>query len=314
MRDGRIAGIVPLFKTTIGLPGLPVFRYLRLLGADRNLTEWRSVICRDEDRKVLQALWIREATKFKFGFCFFHFRGFTEEEMAEANLEQIGFVKMLMPRSENFILTLSDNWDTFKSGLKRNIKESLRHCYNSLKHADLKPSLAVIDDADVLRSKMQQFYRWHALRAKNINTVAHPDYFKKRQYRKFIDSLADELCPPGKMKLFELKLDGQPVAYRLGFINGDTLYLYFSAYDPGFSRFSVMTTLVAEMIKWAIGEKLKFVNLSFGRDNSKIRWGPAEFYSCDALVGNKGVWLIDVYRWLAGNARMLINRMRNRRS
>jgi CelD/BcsL family acetyltransferase involved in cellulose biosynthesis len=116
------------------------------------------------------------------------------------------------------------------------------------------------------------------------------------------------------MKLFELKLDEQPVAYRLGFINGDTLYLYFSAYDPGFSRFSVMTTLVAEMIKWAIGEKLKFVNLSFGRDNSKIRWGPAEFYSCDALVGNKGVWLIDAYRWLAGNARMLINRMRNRRS
>ncbi len=46
MRDDKLVGIIPLFKTTVGLPGLPVFRYLKLLGADSNLTEWRSPICR----------------------------------------------------------------------------------------------------------------------------------------------------------------------------------------------------------------------------------------------------------------------------
>jgi CelD/BcsL family acetyltransferase involved in cellulose biosynthesis len=311
-RGERIVGIVPLFKTTIGLPGLPILRYLRLLGADGNLTEWRSVICRDEDRKALQARWVDEACKFKFGFCLFHFRGFSEEEVAAARFDDIGFVKMLLPRSENFVVRLTDSWESFKTQLKRNIKESLRHCYNSLKHADLSLSFSAIDDAEVLRSKMGTFYHWHTLRAKNTQTVAHPDYFKKDQHKAFIESLATRFCPQGKMKLFELKLNDRPVAYRLAFVEGDTLYLYFSAYDPEFSKFSIMTTLVAEAIKWAIAQRIKYVNLSFGRDNSKIRWGPEEFYSYDALVGTRGIWLIDGYRWALSTTRTLVKRLKER--
>ncbi|MGZ5885245.1 MAG: GNAT family N-acetyltransferase, partial [Burkholderiaceae bacterium] len=256
VRDERIVGIVPLFKTTIGLPGVPIVRYFRLLGADNNLTEWRSLICRQEDRKALQAFWIKEATRFKFGLCVFHFRGFTDEEIAVSRFDDIGYFKVLPNPSENFILTLTDSWDSFKTKLKRNIKESLRHCYNALKHAELKLSVNVTGNAEAMRSKMEQFYHWHALRANNTKTVTHPDYFKNTRHRKFIEALANELCPLGQMKLFELTLNDKPVAYRIGFVHGDTLYLYFSAYDPEFSRFSVMTTLVAEMIKWAINEKI----------------------------------------------------------
>jgi hypothetical protein len=312
VRDERVVGIVPLFKTTIGLPGLPLVRYFRLLGADNNITEWRSLICREEDRRALQALWIKEATRFKFGLCVFHFRGFSDEEIAAAKFDDIGFFKVLPNPSENFILTLADNWETFKTRLKRNIKESLRHCYNAIKHADLKLSMTVIGNAGVLRSKMEQFYHWHALRANNTETVTHPDYFKNTRHRKFIESLANELCPSGQMKLFELNLNDKPVAYRLGFVHGDTLYLYFSAYDPQFSKFSVMTTLVAEMIKWAINEKIKYVNLSFGRDNSKVRWGPSEWHSHDVLAGTRGVRMIESYRRMLGRGRNLKTTIKRR--
>jgi CelD/BcsL family acetyltransferase involved in cellulose biosynthesis len=312
IRDDRIVGIVPLFKTTIGLPKFPIFRYLKLLGADGNLTEWRSVICREEDRKAMQALWIKEALKFRFGFCLFHFRGFTAEELETAEFEKIGFTRKLTPCNENFVLTLTDSWESFKTKLKRNIKESLRHCYNSLKHADLKLSMNVIDDADVLRSKLALFYHWHTIRANNKDTVTHPDYFSKELHRDFIESLAKGMCPQGQMKLFELRLNDQPVAYRLGFVTGDSLYFYFSGYDPAYSKFSVMTTLVAEMIKWAIDQKLKFANLSFGRDNSKIRWGPVEVQTHDAIVGTNGVWLLDTFRRAVNDARIVFNRYKKR--
>ncbi|MGZ3159528.1 MAG: GNAT family N-acetyltransferase, partial [Burkholderiaceae bacterium] len=238
----------------------------------------------------------------------------TDEEIAVSRFDDIGYFKVLPNPSENFILTLTDSWDSFKTKLKRNIKESLRHCYNALKHAELKLSVNVTGNAEAMRSKMEQFYHWHALRANNTKTVTHPDYFKNTRHRKFIEALANELCPLGQMKLFELTLNDKPVAYRIGFVHGDTLYLYFSAYDPEFSRFSVMTTLVAEMIKWAINEKIQYVNLSFGRDNSKIRWGPSEWHSHDVLAGTRGVRMIESYRRILGKGRAMKTYIKRRLS
>ena len=61
------------------------------------------------------------------------------------------------------------------------------------------------------------------------------------------------------------------MATRIGFVVEDSLYLYYSGYDPEFSRFSIMTTVVAEAIQYAISERFRTVNLSTGKDLSKRR-------------------------------------------
>jgi CelD/BcsL family acetyltransferase involved in cellulose biosynthesis len=76
--------------------------------------------------------------------------------------------------------------------------------------------------------------------------------------------------------LFALKIGAQIVAMRLGFVVGDSLYLYYSGYDPLWARYSVMTTTVAEALKYAIACGIKTVNLSSGRETSKMRWGPRQ--------------------------------------
>jgi hypothetical protein len=63
------------------------------------------------------------------------------------------------------------------------------------------------------------------------------------------------------------------VAARIGFVIGDSLYLYYSGFDPAWGKYSVMTTTVAEAIKYAIDQGLATVNLSPGTDVSKTRWG-----------------------------------------
>jgi len=55
---------------------------------------------------------------------------------------------------------------------------------------------------------------------------------------------------------------------------GDSLYLYYSGYEPKWGDYSVMTTTVAEALKYAIANGLKEANLSFGADVSKTRWAP----------------------------------------
>ena len=66
----------------------------------------------------------------------------------------------------------------------------------------------------------------------------------------------------------------QVVAVRIGFQIGDSLYTYYSGFDPDWRKYSVMTTTVTEMIKYAIAHGLKTVNLSPTRDIAKTRWGP----------------------------------------
>ena len=65
--------------------------------------------------------------------------------------------------------------------------------------------------------------------------------------------------------------------------------MYFSGYDLAWGRFSVMTTLVAEAIKWAIAERLRIFNLSTGNDVSKTRWRPltVEFRGGHSLLGGR---------------------------
>jgi hypothetical protein len=62
---------------------------------------------------------------------------------------------------------------------------------------------------------------------------------------------------------------------------GDSIYLYYSGFDPTWARHSVMTTTVAETFKYAIEHGFRTVNLSIGREQSKLRWRPrlVEFHS-----------------------------------
>jgi Acetyltransferase (GNAT) domain len=64
------------------------------------------------------------------------------------------------------------------------------------------------------------------------------------------------------------------VATRIGFVFGKELYFYYSGYHPDWGKYSIMTTLIAEAIKWAILNWLEIVNLSTGTDVSKTRWSP----------------------------------------
>jgi CelD/BcsL family acetyltransferase involved in cellulose biosynthesis len=78
------------------------------------------------------------------------------------------------------------------------------------------------------------------------------------------------------VRVFELHVAGRVVATRIGFVIGRALYLYYSGYDPDWSRYSVMTTTVVETIKYAIANGITQVNLSPGNDVSKTRWAPRE--------------------------------------
>jgi CelD/BcsL family acetyltransferase involved in cellulose biosynthesis len=245
---------------------------LNLLGADPGITEISAPLI-DPGYEHLAARAVQDALAKAGGWDWIHWTGISDA--FAATLATVGGLQWHAALSD-YVLDLSPTWEEFRRRLKRNIRESLRHCYNSLKRDNHCFELQVIEDAPQLRRSLDRFLELHIMRANLTTTVMHPNRFASRVSREFLYEVCERLAARGAVRLFQLKVDSQIVAMRIGFVVRDSLYLYYSGFDPDWARYSVMTTTVAEAIKYAIAHGLKTVNLSPNLDVSKSRWGPRQ--------------------------------------
>ena len=203
-----------------------------------------------------------------------HWTGISEEFAAALGA---GSRLQWQPALPDFVLDMAPTWEEFRGRLKRNIRESLRHCYNSLKREGLTCELKVIQNPAELSRGLDRFLELHIMRANFKSTSeAHPNRFASQMSRRFLYDVCLRLGERGAVRLFQLEVGSEVVAMRIGFAVGDSLYLYYSGFDPAWARYSVMTTTVAEAIKYAISQGFKTVNLSPTKDVAKTRWGPRQ--------------------------------------
>jgi CelD/BcsL family acetyltransferase involved in cellulose biosynthesis len=274
--EGRLVGVLPMVRSRFGLGPLTIYHYLRPFGSDPNLTEIRAPLVEADVRlQVLERCieWMHEQRP----MLALH-QIAAPEGLIRPLLEGSGNYKLVANRViEDYVLELEGPWDSFLKSRKRNIRESIRHCYNSLSRDGLKHELRVLSDSSQVLAHLDHFFELHQGRSKVRHSVKHPDYFAADRHQSFIRTLIERSAPTAcPVHLFQLTLNDQVVAVRLGFVTNGELYCYYSGYDTAYARYSVMTTLVTEMMRWAIDKGVKRVNLSVGRDVSKTRWGPAE--------------------------------------
>jgi CelD/BcsL family acetyltransferase involved in cellulose biosynthesis len=284
--QGRLVGVWPLVRSVFGWGPFALMSQWRPLGADPNLTELRTPLVLPQYEAALARYWLDLVERHPGLHQVVLPSDLLEQELAR----RPGLVRLGQREVPNYVLQPGADWPTFKTGLKRNIKESLRRCYNSLAREGLTAQLEVVCEPVALREQLPTFYRLHGLRADQSDTIAHPDYFEAAQHRRFIDALLGQ-AGNGEalgLRLFVLRVAGQVVAMRLAFQTRQELYLYYSGYEPAWGRFSVMTTLVSEVIQWAQMQGLSTVNLSVGRDVSKTRWGPQERLFSDHYLAGAG--------------------------
>lgn len=245
---------------------------VNLLGADPAITEIRAPLI-EPGYERLAALAVQDRLAKLGGWDWVHWTG-----LSDALAEPLALGRRLQwqPALSDFVLDLAPTWEEFRLGLKRNIRESLRHCYNSLRRDGHHFELQVMQDPAEMRAGLDRFLELHVLRANMQTSAIHPNRFDSQVSREFLHDVCGRLAERGIVRLFTLKIGSQAVAMRIGFVVGENLYLYYSGFDPEWSQYSVMTTTVAEAIKYAIAHSLKSVDLSPTKDFSKTRWGPRQ--------------------------------------
>ena len=274
VRDERgvLLALAPLMLTE--RPGSGPFRSrgITFFGGDKNVTELRGLVCAPEhEGPAIRALLAHLCTRGE-DWDWLVWNGVRQGAEGQAALEAAGSFEWLRETTD-YVLFLPPTWEAFRGSRSRNIKESLRKCYNSLKRDGHSFEFRVASQAGDLPAALNRFYELHSRRAKADDLVRHEDVFAIPRARELVSALARRPSTALAVHAFELSIAGKVVASRLGFLMGDELYLYFSGYDPAWGNYSVMTTTVAETIKWAIERQVRLVNLSPGTDVSKTRWG-----------------------------------------
>jgi len=279
LRDGatECVAIIPFIVSRRRVGPLS-FEFLRFLGMEQVLTEIRAPQV-ESGYEYLAVRAVRDSLANDVDWDWIHWTGIGG---AFDDALRIGGGLQRQPSRPYYVLDLPPTWEELRRGLKRNIRESLRHCYNSLERDGLQFELQVITEPAGVRAALDRFFELHALRAGLKNTVVHPDHFASPIEREFLRAVCGRLSENGVFRLFGLRIGAETVAMLIGFVVEDNLYLYYSGYDPQWSRYSVMTTTMAEAMKHAIAHGLKTVTLSPGNVVFKTRWSPRELQCTSA--------------------------------
>lgn len=285
LRDerGTLVGLAPLMLTERPAVGPLRVRSITFFGADRNITELRGLICAPQHEADVTRALLAHLGQHCQAWDWFTWDGVRQASEAHRALSGARDFTWFRETSDH-VLVLPTSWQEFRSTRSRNLKEALRKCYNSLGREQHSFDFRVVSQAAELPAALERFFALHALRARASTLTDHADYFTAEPPRALLRSFAHAPEHAPGLRIFELRIGGQVVASRLGFLLNDELYLYFSGFDPAWARYSVMTTTVAEAIKWAIERRLRIVNLSAGTDVSKTRWGPGVVTTCTGVL------------------------------
>jgi CelD/BcsL family acetyltransferase involved in cellulose biosynthesis len=268
-RHRACVGIVPLILTR-RRTGPVVIASVDFLGADPAITEIRGALIAP-DYESLAAWAVQRALQEREAFNWVQWSGISG---AFGETLAIGADLTWQEPLLDYVVDLPSSWEELRARMKRNLRESIRHGYNSLRRDGHAFELRVLESPDSMDGALDVFFALHAARARLTGTVEHPDHFRSAVSRRFLRDVCERLARRGAVRIFQLCIGGRIVATRIGFVVGNSLYLYYSGYDPHWSKYGVMTTTLVEAVKYAISQGITAVNLSPGTDVSKTRWAP----------------------------------------
>jgi CelD/BcsL family acetyltransferase involved in cellulose biosynthesis len=156
------------------------------------------------------------------------------------------------------------------SGLKRNLRESLRRARNrSAKLGDI--SFHCVSDPDEIAIAVRHLIWLHAQRAEMPSKVAHPNMFGGA-IDEFLCDAAVQLAREGLAKVFLAQHSRVPVAAQLVLSDASTDYISASGLNPQFWDLNLNTMLIFKAVQSAAGDGRRSVNLSTGPNVAKMRW------------------------------------------
>jgi CelD/BcsL family acetyltransferase involved in cellulose biosynthesis len=287
LRDGdnRLIAVAPMMLTQRPGFGPSLFSELQFFGADPYVTQLRGPCCRREDLPAVTKALVAHVAGCRQA-DFVQWRG-----MAPGFGEDIDPNCVHQPQLDDVdsYLVTRERWEDFHAALPKKTRKHLRKSQNDLKAAGIAYTFRVVTAPEAVPASLARFFEMHAIRASLKDVVQHPNVFKSPVSRAFLENYCEQMAQAGDLRLFEILVNDRIVATRIGFALGDETYYYFSGYEPEYGDYSIMTTLMAEALRWSHDNGVRIVNLSSGVDRSKTRFRP-QFSTAEGFYTRGAGW------------------------
>ncbi|HEU5485272.1 MAG TPA: GNAT family N-acetyltransferase [Microlunatus sp.] len=279
VREGdRLVAVAPFFRSGVAAARLKNARRLQLVGAGQggSLLELPQILAlpgqeREAQRAVVAhtltadtgADWVE--TSMTPAMAWF------EPQWVTGSGRSAAFHRQQVSRA-CVVVPLDGSWLTTRSGLKRNVKESLRRSKNRIakdgrpwavhQHTDDLDTVVVDRFLDLHRSRAQQ----------EGSTSTHPDAFADPVRRAMLRAVLPRLGRKGRARMLELELGGAVVAAQLVLHAPGLTYIHSSGFIADVWDLGPVTFLQGEAISAAADRGERWINMSPGPNVAKLRW------------------------------------------
>jgi CelD/BcsL family acetyltransferase involved in cellulose biosynthesis len=123
---------------------------------------------------------------------------------------------------------------------------------------------------DTLTADYEQLVRLHTAR---WQTVGAAGIFNADYHRRFFQAAFAGLAAAGILRLFVVRLNGEPIAATCGFLHDRHYYHFIAGYDPRRSHLSLGSFAVHVALRTAVSEGAACFDFLRGKEPYKYRWG-----------------------------------------
>jgi CelD/BcsL family acetyltransferase involved in cellulose biosynthesis len=253
-RDGRLAGVLPV---------------LRHHGGVFSPTNWHTpafgVVAEDEAAKLTLVRSLFESRPRRVQLAFLAAEAHEVEILQEAAGSYRVVSRLLM---QSPYVAVDQDWDTYWSGLSKNLRGTIRRCRNRLADRG-EIAVAVDDGSERLGGLLEEGFAIEATGWKGEEETA---INSRPETRRFYEQVARWAAAGGFLRLAFLRVDGRPVAFSLNFETNGRHYLLKQGHDAELSRLGPGTVLTSEMMSRTFSLGLESYEFLGSTDSYKLRW------------------------------------------
>lgn len=169
-------------------------------------------------------------------------------------------------------LPLPENWETLLQGLGKSFRQNLRNLRNRCEKSGA--VFQVVEKQEEFESAFQTLI---ALHQERWTQLGQPGVFSSEKFTRFHRDVCQLLLPLGHVRLFQLSLEGQPVASLYTFVYNGQILNYQNGLRPNaYASYSPGTVLLSHALQHSIECGLGTWDFLGGGADYKTRWSGRE--------------------------------------
>jgi CelD/BcsL family acetyltransferase involved in cellulose biosynthesis len=192
-------------------------------------------------------------------------------------------------------IILPDSWEKFLAGLSSNTRYNVKRRMKNLER-DFTVRFYLWNKRETVTTAMERLALLHTRRwaAKGSGQS-----FVSPEYRSFHQSVAKDFSEKGLLHLSCLELNGEITGMYYDYLYKNRIYYYQAGFDPAFSKYSPGLVLRSYVIKKAIEDGVREIDLLKGAYDFKYIWTDRSRDTITVSVGRKNLagrmYLLEAY-------------------